>query len=228
MDETKRKTFFGRRRGKGLSKAKESLIAGRMREFEITLPAQGTIDFPALFGFKPSHISFEIGYGDGEHLVELAKKNPGEAFVGSEAYVSGNAAMLKSIIESGLGNIRIFPDDANLLFPHIGQGAFDRLFILYPDPWPKSRHEARRMVRPDTLPLFHSMLKGGGEMLVVSDHPVYAPWVMLAMRGQDFFEWDAARSADFVNPPEDWETTRYEQKALREGRTPIYLSFRKK
>jgi tRNA (guanine-N7-)-methyltransferase len=228
MPEIKQKTFFGRRRGKGMSKAKSALVESRMGEFAVKLPKSGKIDFSSLFDFEPSRISLEIGYGDGEHLIAMAKKNPGEAFVGSEAYVNGNAAMLRLIIENNLRNVRIFPDDVTLLLPHIGEGAFDRLYILYPDPWPKSRHEARRMVRPGMLPAFHSILSAGGEMLVVSDHPAYIPWVLLSMQNQEYFSWSARRSADFARPPADWETTRYEEKALREGRVPIYLRFEKK
>ncbi|MDR1476898.1 MAG: tRNA (guanosine(46)-N7)-methyltransferase TrmB [Rickettsiales bacterium] len=228
MQEARQKTFFGRRRGKGMSAAKDSLVASRMAEFEVALPASGPVDFSSLFDFRPEKISFEIGYGDGEHMAAMAKKNPGEAFIGAEAFENGNAAALKSIIEGGLENVRVFPNDANLLFPHMPEGALDRLYILYPDPWPKSRHEKRRMVNPANIAAFARMLKRGGEMLVATDHTVYAAWVVLAMRGQDMFEWTAEKSSDFTRPPPDWETTRYEQKALKEGRVPVYLSFRKK
>jgi tRNA (guanine-N7-)-methyltransferase len=227
MGEAKSKTFFGRRRGKGMSAAKDSLIALRMGEFEVKVPAGGFVDLASLFGFAPEKISLEIGYGDGEHMAELARKNPNEAFIGAEAFENGNAAMLKKIIEGGLGNARIFPDDAHLLLPHIPDKSIDRLYILYPDPWPKPRHEGRRIVGPKNLPEFARVLKRGGEMLVASDHPAYIAWTLMAMRGQGAFEWTATKSSDFFRAPKNWETTRYEQKAIREGRIPIYLSFRK-
>ena len=224
MVEFKQKTFFGRKRGKGMTGAKESLLVERMDEFAIGLP----FDLDEMFGFKPLKISLEIGYGDGEHLAELAKKNPKEAFIGVEVFENGNAAMLKKVIEGGLGNVRIFPHDVHLLLPHIPDESVDRLLILYPDPWPKSRHEGRRLIGPKNLPEFLRILKSGGEMLVVSDHPVYITWVLMVIRGQDAFEWTALKSGNFSRPPKDWETTRYEQKAVYEGRVPIYLSFVKK
>jgi tRNA (guanine-N7-)-methyltransferase len=228
MENIKRKIFFGRRRGKGMSSAKDSLLASRMAEFEVRPPESELVDFAALFGFKPSKISFEIGYGEGEHMISMARKNPSEAFIGAEAFENGNAAALKGIIGAGLANARIFPAEAELLLPHVPDGAFDRLYILYPDPWPKSRHEKRRIVNPANLAVFARILKRGGEMLVATDHTVYAAWVMLVMRGQDLFEWTAERSSDFTRAPPDWETTRYEQKAIEAGRVPVYLSFRKK
>ena len=115
----KQKTFFGRRKGKGMSKAKEDLISSYMPQFEITLPPEGKIDFEKLFTFKPSKYIFEIGYGDGDHLVQMALKNPDIAFIGTEVFINGNASILKKILEHNIKNIRIFPNDVNLLFPFI-------------------------------------------------------------------------------------------------------------
>lgn len=223
------KTFFGRRKGKGMSKAKEDLIANRMPDFAITLPPTGEkIDFAKLFDFTPSKYIFEIGYGDGEHLINMAIKNPSVAFIGTEVFVNGNASMLKKIIENNLKNVRIFPDDVNLLFPFIPNDVFDTIFVLYPDPWPKNRNQERRMINKNNVSLFAKFLHHGGNLFVASDHPVYIPWVLFTMQNQDIFEWTATKSADFTNPPQNWETTRYEQKAIIENRKPIYLNFRKK
>lgn len=173
-------------------------------------------------------MTLEIGYGSGEHLVEYAKKRPDEFFIGTEAFENGNAAMVRLLVEAGLTNVKIYPHDANLLFPLLPDGAFDQIFILYPDPWPKSRHEERRMVSPERLKTFARLLKPGSRLLVVSDHPVYIPHTLRAVGESGLFEWTARTSHDFARPPEDWETTRYEQKALSEGRMPIYLEFVKK
>lgn len=222
------KTFFGRRKGKGMSKAKEDLIATRMSEFEIKLPISGKIDFEKLFDFKPSKYIFEIGYGDGEHIVNMALKNPDVAFIGTEVFINGNASILKKIIENNIKNIRIFPDDVNLLFPYIPSNIFDTIFVLYPDPWPKNRNQERRMINKNNIELFANFLKAKGNLFVASDHPVYIPWVLFVMQNQNFFNWTAKTSSDFTTPPVDWETTRYEQKALNENRKPIYLNFIKK
>ena len=222
------KTFFGRRKGKGMSKAKEDLIATRMSEFKITLPKNGKIDFTNLFNFKPSKYVFEIGYGDGEHLVNMALKNPDIAFIGTEVFLNGNASILRKIIDNDIKNIRIFPDDVNLLFPYIPDEIFSTIFVLYPDPWPKNRNEERRMINQNNIKLFYKFLVKNGNLFVASDHPVYIPWVLLVMQNQDFFTWTAKKSSDFTVPPNDWETTRYEQKAIFENRKPIYLNFQKK
>jgi tRNA (guanine-N7-)-methyltransferase len=169
--------------------------------------------------------TLEIGYGSGEHLVEYAKKRPEELFIGTEVFENGNAAMVRHLMDAGIKNVRIFPNDANLLFPHLPSGAFDQIFILYPDPWPKSRHEERRMISPERLAIFARLLKPGGRMLVASDHPVYIPHTLRVVGDSGLFTW---APSSFVRPPADWETTRYEQKAIKEGRIPIYLEFAKK
>lgn len=228
MVEVKQKTFFGRRRGKGMSKAKEDLISSQMQNYEIKLPKKGKVDLESLFDFTPREFIFEIGYGDGEHIVQMAQKNPDVAFIGTEVFVNGNASILKKIIENNIKNIRIFPDDVNLLFPYLEDGVFSRIFVLYPDPWPKNRNENRRMINKTNLQIFYNLLKNGGNLFVASDHPIYIPWVLFCMNETNLFRWDAQKSADFVNAPADWISTKYEQKALTEGRKPIYLSFTKK
>ena len=224
----KQKTFFGRRRGKGMSKAKQDLLEKHLHEFVITLPKENKkIDFESLFNFTPSKYIFEIGYGTGEHLVQMALKNSDVAFIGTEVFVNGNASILKQILEYKLNNIKIFPDDVNLLFPYIPDNIFSSIFILYPDPWPKNRNENRRMINLKNLELFAKLLKKTGNLIVVSDHPVYVVWSLFVFQQQKFFKWDAISSKDFKDPPPSWETTHYEQKAIKENRIPIYLNFTK-
>lgn len=228
-----KKTFFGRRKGKGMSQAKEDLLSTRLSEYSITLPQNPAekLDFSKFFDFRPDSFVFEIGYGTGEHLVQMALANPNTAFIGTEVFLNGNAAILKKIIENDIHNIRIFPDDTNLLFPHLPDNIFQTIFVLYPDPWPKNRNENRRMINPENIRLFHNWLIPSGNLFVASDHPVYIPWVLMVMHtseGQKLFRWTATVSSDFTNPPHDWFTTKYEQKAIAENRKPIYLNFLKK
>lgn len=224
----KQKTFFGRRKGKGMSKAKELLLEDYLPKFGITLPLNGTIDFSKLFDFKPKKYVFEIGYGDGEHIVNMALKNPDIAFIGTEVFINGNASLIKKIIANDIKNIRVFPDDVNLLFPYLPDEIFSTIFILYPDPWPKNRNEERRMINKNNIEIFSKLLQHDGNLVVVSDHPVYIPWVLMVMSKQNNFLWTAEKSSDFTNPPLDWETTKYERKAILENRKPIYLNFIKK
>ncbi|MCL2439483.1 MAG: tRNA (guanine(46)-N(7))-methyltransferase TrmB [Alphaproteobacteria bacterium] len=214
------KTFFGRRRGKGMSGSKAEFIASVGAEYALDLPC----DFGAIFDFAPKRLTLEIGYGYGEHLAGVAAAAPGEGFIGAEIFEDGNYACVRDLKAAGLRNVRLWMGDANKLFEHIGEGVFDRIFVLFPDPWPKSRNEKRRMISPLNLKLFHKFLKPGGELFVASDHPVYIPWVFLSLQqAPGLFKWDAARSGDFKNPPKDWVETRYEAKAREAGRVPIYL-----
>jgi tRNA (guanine-N7-)-methyltransferase len=213
-----KKTFFGRRKGKSISKSRVDFYDSNLSRFAVP---DGELEIP------PGPASFEIGYGSGEHLVGMAKKNPGEFFLGAEAFRNGNAAMVRALAAEGLGNVRIFPDDVNLLLPRIKPGSFDRIYILYPDPWPKNRHEERRMVSRERLEVFHGILRPGGTLLVASDHPAYIPWALMVALSCGLFGWTAGVSSDFTRPPADWVPTRYELKAVEAGRVPIYLNFKK-
>ncbi|MDR1008804.1 MAG: tRNA (guanine(46)-N(7))-methyltransferase TrmB [Rickettsiales bacterium] len=226
--EAKNKTYFGRRQGRSMNDSKKEFLAQNLAPFAIQLPADGTIDFAKLFAHAPKKITFEIGYGYGEHLTRLAAAHPDEAFIGTEVFLDGNYSLLRELQNASIKNVRIFPDDANLLFPHLAPASFDRIFILYPDPWPKNRNEERRMVNARNLALFHKFLKPDGTLFVASDHPVYIPWTLMSLKDNPgLFEWTAHKSADFKNPPAGWTPTRYEEKAIAAGRSPTYLELRK-
>ena len=225
--EHKQKTFFGRRRGKGMSKAKETLLETYLNKYKIILPQKQNekINLQDYFDFKPKEFVFEIGYGTGEHLIEMAIKNPDIAFIGTEVFVNGNANIIRQIIEKNIKNIKIFPDDVYLLFPYLKENIFKTIYVLYPDPWPKNRNENRRIINKNNLSLFHKLLADNGNLFIASDHPIYTVWTLFIMQNQNLFKWTATSSKDFVNPPKNWETTHYEQKAIKENRIPIYMNF---
>ena len=225
--EYKQKTFFGRRRGKGMSKAKETLLEKYLNKYEIILPQTQNekINLQNYFDFKPKKFIFEIGYGTGEHLIEMAIKNPDTAFIGTEVFVNGNANIIRKIVEHDIKNVRIFPDDVYLFFPYLPENIFKTIYVLYPDPWPKNRNEERRIINKNNLQLFYKLLIAGGNLFIASDHPIYTVWTLFVMQNQKLFKWIANSSRDFVNPPQNWETTHYEQKAIAENRIPIYMNF---
>ena len=225
--EYKQKTFFGRRRGKGMSKAKETLLEKYLNKYEIILPQSQNkkINLQDYFDFKPKEFIFEIGYGTGEHLIEMAIKNPDIAFIGTEVFVNGNANIIRKIVEKDIKNIRIFADDVYLFFPYLPENIFKTIYVLYPDPWPKNRNEERRIINKNNLQLFYKLLIAGGNLFIASDHPIYTVWTLFVMQNQKLFRWTANSSRDFVNPPQNWETTHYEQKAIAENRIPIYMNF---
>ena len=166
----------------------------------------------------------EIGFGGGEHLAHQAQLHPGVALTGAEAFLNGVAKLLAEIDERGLRNVRVHYGDARALLEALPDQSMERIYLLYPDPWPKERQKKRRFVSPATLGHFHRVLTDGGLFLFASDIPDYVNWTRDHVAAHGGF----AEEGDPSQPFADWTRTRYESKAIREGRTPAYLTFRKR
>jgi tRNA (guanine-N7-)-methyltransferase len=193
---------------------------------------ESSIDPRALFE-NAKDIWLEVGFGGGEHLAWHAERNRDVGFLGCEPFINGVAKLVSEIDEKKLANVRIHADDARFLLTRLKPGSLARVFILYPDPWPKSRHNKRRFVNDETLALIEAALREGGELRFASDIPDYVAWTLAHIRrfnetAQSRLEWLAESPADWRERPADWPQTRYEEKARREGRQPAYLTFRKK
>lgn len=202
------------------------LIDTLLPKIAVTLPPAGArLDPFALFDPRPSAIWLEIGFGGGEHLAAQAAANPRVGLIGCEVFVNGIAALLAHVERGALWNLRVFPDDARLLLPALPDACLARVFALFPDPWPKKRHAERRLIGPGNLQEFARLMKPGAELRIATDEPVYQEWALEQMAAaKDFAEIARDRGAR----PEDWPETRYEAKALREGRKPIYLRYVRK
>ncbi len=187
-------------------------------------PARQPLDLAALFGDRD--VWLEIGFGGGEHMVHQAAHNPDIGFIGCEPYINGVAMLLGKIRNANCDNIRIHPGDARDMFDVLPEASIARAFLLYPDPWPKKRHHRRRFVTPNHLAPLARVLKPGAIFRVATDIPDYVRQT-LEQVPRHGFEWLAERPDDWRAPWDDWISTRYEQKALREDRTPHYLTFRK-
>jgi len=215
---------FGRRQGKKLSPARERLMATLLPKIAVDpeklAPDQFAPDIHSLW--------LEIGFGGGEHLAAQAAKNPNVGIVGCEPFIDGVAKLLAQVDQAKLKNVRIHGDDARQIFPCFQDGAVDRVFVLFPDPWPKSRHHKRRFIQTEVLDSFARMLKDGGELRVASDHMGYVRWTLAHVMAHPDFEWLADRPSDWRTPPQDWIRTRYEEKALAKGDACVYLCFRRK
>jgi tRNA (guanine-N7-)-methyltransferase len=166
----------------------------------------------------------EIGFGGGEHVVHQAALNPDVSVIGAEAFLNGVAKALAHLEVSGVQNLRIHYGDARALLAALPDGAFERIYLLYPDPWPKERQKRRRFVNPENLGHFQRLLAPGGLFLFASDIPDYVDWTREHVSAHGGF----AEEGDSSVPFENWTETRYEAKALREGRVPAYLTFRKR
>jgi len=214
---------YGRRRGKKLRPGRERLMADLLPRIAI----KSGLSVPEQFPPDLRELWMEIGFGAGEHLAAQAKAHPDVGIVGCEPFINGVAKLLSQIDENGSENVRVHADDARDIFPDIPDGTLDRVFILFPDPWPKAKHHKRRLIQTPLLDDLARMLKDGGEFRFASDHMGYVRWVLgFALKHPDF-EWLAEGPEDWREPPEDWIQTRYQQKGLA-GDTIVYLRFRRK
>ncbi len=202
---------------------------------ETLLPAlrvtadDATLAHPAgLFSPPRDELWLEIGFGGGEHLAAQAAANPHIGIIGAEPFVNGVAKLLAHIEEHQLTNIRICDDDVRYLLENIADLSVSRIFVLYPDPWPKLRHQKRRIISDQLLHQLARIARPGAEFLFASDIPDYCGWTLEHVRRNGAFEWLANTPADWREPPPGWPGTRYEAKALKAGRKPCYLTFRRK
>jgi tRNA (guanine-N7-)-methyltransferase len=166
----------------------------------------------------------EIGFGAGEHLAWQASHHPEAMMIGCEVYRNGIAGLLGLIERQQLANLRIWPEDARDLIDRLADRSIARAFLLFPDPWPKARHVERRFVGKTNLDALARILVPGAEFRLASDEPSYIDWVLEHLPGHAAFERIGANDAR----PEDWPPTRYEQKALKQGRRPAYFRFRRR
>lgn len=211
---------FGRRKGHRLKPSRHNLM-------ETLLPRLLISDSnPFTPTTKP--LWFEIGYGSGEHLQAQAIANPGVQFIGCEPYINGVAKLLATIEEQSITNIRLYDGDARLLLEQLPDSSLERLFILFPDPWPKNRHHKRRIINEQSIPLFHQKLKPGGLLRIATDHVDYSTWILEHMVIAQGFDWQAKTPTGWQTPPAGWVTTRYQAKAIAEGRVAVFLDFHKK
>ena len=223
--------FFGRRKAKPLKGSQEEALRTLYPELKIDLAAPCPESLETLFSRhdrKPEAFVLEIGFGGGEHLVHRASLHPELGFVGCEPFVNGMAKAVSAIAEGKLTNIRLFGEDATALLDWLPDAALSRIDLLYPDPWPKKRHWKRRFVNAGNVKRFHRVLRPGGEFRFASDIESYVNWTLRHVLDHGGFEWTALHPDDWHQPWDEWISTRYEQKAVREGRTPAYFIFRRK
>ena len=218
------RAFFGRRSGKRLHKGQDRLFRELLPQLTIEL-GEATIDPAVLFPGSTSRI-IEIGYGGGEHLARQALQAPETGFIGCEVFSGGIAKLLEKIDDEELHNIRLFTDDALKLLQKLPDASLDGAYLLYPDPWPKTRHHKRRFISPVTLGELARVLKPGALFRFASDIEDYANWTLAHVLRSPDFRFMPERAGEWHEPYPGWEPTRYEEKARREGRMiSFYLTF---
>jgi tRNA (guanine-N7-)-methyltransferase len=234
MDETKdhqdrtRRAFFGRRKGHPLKARQAELFDDLLPRLAVDLTKPAPSDLAALFPQAPKTLRLEIGFGGGEHLIAQAIAHPECGFIGADGFLNAIGKALVAIDDNDLGNVRLHHGDASDLLDWLPAGAFARIDLLYPDPWPKRRNWKRRFIQDDNLVRLSRILRSGGELRFATDIDSYMTYALTRVMRSPDFEWTAESADDWRKPWAGFTRTRYEAKAIREGRTPAYFIFRKK
>ena len=195
MDPEERPRFYGRRRGKKLRPGRRALIEGLLPKLRVP-SGDGQLDPADLFDPAVSDVWLEVGFGAGEHLAAQAAAHPDIGFIGCEPFVNGVAALLAQIHAQNLDNVRLHDDDARLLLPSIVSGSIGRFYLLYSDPWPKTRHWNRRFVQTDTLDQIARILKPGGLFRFATDHMGHARWALGLAANHPGLQWTEREPRD--------------------------------
>jgi tRNA (guanine-N7-)-methyltransferase len=219
-------SFFGRRKGKALRIGQREALARLLPVLRLDISAPPPTPLERLFPVAVDAVAMEIGFGGGEHLLHEARRLPATGFIGIEPFENGLAKAVTVIGREEIRNVRLFDRDATLLLDWLPAESLIRVDLLYPDPWPKRRHWKRRFVKRENLDRLARCLKPGGGFRFASDVDDYVEWTLGQVARHAAFVL-AADGRDPRRPWEDWPGTRYERKALAEGRRPSYLLFRK-
>lgn len=237
-DDHKPMRSFGRVKGRPLKPRQAGLVDTLLPHLAIEIPEEGGIDlaFPTAEETlipptdearpAPARVILEIGFGGGEHLVAQAARDPDALFLGAEPFLNGVGSCLRHIEESGVANVRLHHGDARAVIDRLPPARLDRVYILFPDPWPKTRHWKRRLIQPDFLAALARVLKPGGEVRFATDWKHYASWTLEVFLRDADFTWLAERADDWRLAWPGHVPTRYEVKALGDTK-PLYLRFRR-
>jgi tRNA (guanine-N7-)-methyltransferase len=214
---------YGRIKSRKLKPGRADLMQTLLPELQLDL--SGPLD-PAALMPGATETWLEIGFGGGEHLAGQAARNPDVLLLGAEPFLNGVASALRHIQEAGVTNVRLHAGDVRELTQALPDASVSRVFILFPDPWPKTRHQKRRLVQEDFVTELARVLKPEGRLRFATDWADYADWTLERILRSQRFVWDAARADDWRTPPADHLTTRYEQKGLGDCK-PVFLDFRR-
>lgn len=227
--------FFGRRKSKPIRATRQVLLEELLPK--ISLDAHKLSHIDTMFGITPKEIWLEIGFGGGEHLAQMCAQHHDIGFIGAEPFLNGVSSLLShlngsyespkehtGLDEKFVDNIRIYPNDIRQIFSNFKDKSIQKIYILYPDPWPKTRHTERRFFNQDNLRELARILADEGTIELATDMPFYIEHALEQIKICDRF----IASEVSEKSPDDWITTRYEQKALRAGRIPQYVQFKKK
>ena len=220
--------FYGRRKGRKLRQGRQAQIQEKLPRVLIPIfSGEGPLDPKSLFYQPVKDVWMEIGFGAGEHLAFHASTNPDIGFLGIEPFINGVASLLSKMERQNLNNVRLLNDDVRLILSNLASNSLGRVFILFPDPWPKNKHRRRRLFSNALLDKLSQQMRPHAELRFASDNMCYIRDVLEVVSNRNDFNWEPRRSKDWKNRPSDAIETRYESKARKAGQPCVYLSFRK-
>ena len=217
---------FGRIKSRTLKPRQAALMETLLPRIAVPDPKAGAIDPRALMR-DADEVWFEVGFGGGEHLATQAERHPHTLIIGCEPFLNGVASALRHIDERKLENVRLHAGDARDVLNGLPDASLNRVFILFPDPWPKTRHHKRRFVQTETVADLARVLKQGGRLRFVTDWKDYAAWALERLMRDQHFAWLAEGPTDWRTAPADHAPTRYQDKLLGDTQ-PIYLEFERR
>ena len=222
------RNFYGRFKGKSLSARQHGSLHTEFEKYSLKNISweenskRKKIKLSEVFNEKS--VWLEIGFGGGEHLVHQAKLNPDIGFIGCEPYQNGVAKLMGKLSADPRKNIKLYDGDVRNMFDVLAKDSISKVFLLYPDPWPKKRHHRRRFVTQEFLAPLYETMKPGSILRIATDIEDYVRQALQEVPKAGF-QWLAKDASDWRDPWQDWVSTRYEIKALKEERTPHYLTF---
>jgi tRNA (guanine-N7-)-methyltransferase len=227
QNENRPRILYGRRRGKALRKSQKETVDTLLPRLHVPMGTD-MLEPATLFNDRIRQYWLEIGFGAGEHLAWQAANHPQTGIIGCEPFLNGVAMLLRKVEQMDIAdNVRIHNEAAELLMERLPDSCLDRIFLLFADPWPKSSHHKRRFICPDNIEALAHLLKDGAQLRIATDHVDYGAWILWHMLRSGKFEWLADHPGDWRERPADWPPTRYEAKALKEGRKSVYYRFRR-
>ncbi|MEE2996722.1 MAG: tRNA (guanine(46)-N(7))-methyltransferase TrmB [Pseudomonadota bacterium] len=204
------------------------MVENILPKVEIDPTAADIFEPRACFESEIDDCWLEIGFGGGEHLAWQAENHRRIGIVGCEPFLNGVVKLLSRVSAADLENVRIYRDDARLLVQRLPENCLGRAFILFPDPWPKKRHQKRRIVSREVLDHLARALRDDTELRIATDDAGYLEWILWHLRGHADFVWHASKPGDWRDRPCDWPATRYQNKGTAAGRSCAFLTYRRR
>ena len=213
--------FYGRRQGRAIKPYKQKLIAEKLPQIRLFIKDDHLSCVSSFDQFNEAYL--EIGFGDGTHLTHLAKLHSEKLIIGCEPFINGVGSCLAKIEEEKLENVRVYDGMVQEIIPCLDANFFSKIYLLFPDPWPKKRHFKRRIISVENMQIFLSRLKPGGAFIFASDHEGYREWAL-----EIFAQLSGVKILyQGENPPQDWVETYFQQKGLKAGREPYFVVLEK-